>query len=297
MSDQQQQPIIVKKVKGGGHGHHGGSWKVAYADFVTAMMAFFMVMWIMGLSDETRNEIQGYFNDPMAFMKKTPTSRTIVKLPNMAPPGSGQSGTDRSGAIKADANELDKIKQEIMEELEKEINPDLKKLLKNVDITVTTEGLLIEFLDDNAEAFFELGSAKVRNVAKKIFAKVGQVIAKHKRYLRIDGHTDARPYPSNHYDNWDLSADRAVALKKIMMKAGVSYKQIRAVHALADTKLRNPEDPNHFSNRRVSVLLPFKIRSGARKNLPGDELGVSTQAIFRYQPTIRPNVFPLSNPN
>src|SRR5688572_5122276 len=138
-------PIIIKKKKShGGHAHHGGSWKVAYADFVTAMMAFFMVMWIMGLSEENRTIIAGYFNDPGAFMKTPPVSRNIMPLKGQEAPRPGQSKMKENSAINTENKER-KLQSEIKKAIEGEV--DLKVMLENIDMALTEEGLRIEFVE------------------------------------------------------------------------------------------------------------------------------------------------------
>ena len=140
-------PIIIKKVKKShGGGHHGGSWKVAYADFVTAMMAFFMVMWIMGLSDETRAQIQGYFNDPIAFTKNQPKSKTVIPIKGSPSSKPTQNKWQPGRAYQADQKAMKQIKTELEQALAK--SPELKKFLTRVEFQITSEGLRIEFLED-----------------------------------------------------------------------------------------------------------------------------------------------------
>lgn len=263
-------PIIIKKKKShGDHAHHGGSWKVAYADFVTAMMAFFMVMWIMGLSDDTRAQIQGYFNDPLGFVKNQP------KLPmNIAPPGTpnaskGPGAGDGNEAHKGDAKELTKMKEEIVERME--ADADLSKLLKYVEIEVTTEGLRIELVESTIATFFQSGSSQILPSGLSFVKRIGPLIASSNRPLVIEGHTDAQPYASNVYTNLDLSADRAQSMRKALQNAGVPMAQIEQIRALGDTQLKRPDKPYDVSNRRVSLLLPFQKPKDSKKYLPRDE--------------------------
>lgn len=264
-------PIIIKKKKGGGHGgHHGGSWKVAYADFVTAMMAFFMVLWIMGLSDELRIEVQGYFNDPMGFMKNPPRSREVFSIKGVAPnlPGNktGRGYTNPSSEILKAKVFNDKIDRT----LKQFKDSPAQKLLKNVEIKLTSKGLLIEFVESDHVAFFDLGSSTVRPEAKKIFLQIGKILAQEKKQMMINGYTDARPYQNKEFDNWDLSGSRALSLKRILTQGGVNPEQIEGVKAMGPTQLKKPDDPFHSSNRRVTILLPFDNKVDIKQNLPGN---------------------------
>jgi chemotaxis protein MotB len=261
---QEGAPIIIKKKKAHAHGHHGGAWKVAYADFVTAMMAFFMVMWIMGMSDQTRSMVQGYFNDPVGFMKNQPMSRTVIPLPgtpNTKIGGSGVSGSGQSEMERKEYEEALAIKKKIEEIVEQEEKTGYgKTLMEGVELTITQDGLQIEFIEKSGEVFFELGSAVIRPAARRLIARVAPILAASGRPMILDGHTDARPFPSPSYDNWDLSGDRAAALRRALKAGGVPASQIIAVRANADRVLREKQDPFHFSNRRVSVLLPYETR-------------------------------------
>ncbi len=284
----QNTPIIIKKKKVHGHGgHHGGSWKVAYADFVTAMMAFFMVMWIMGLSAETKSIVQGYFNDPLGFMKSEPRSPVNLRPPGGAPQttmeGKRSSGDGDSGlyAQKVNANNL---KKELESGVEGSGDASVEKLLKGLHLSVTDEGLEIEFAEDHGVVFFESGSAIIRPVAAKLLERVSPILAASGRRMIIDGHTDARPYPSQDYDNWDLSSDRAMAIRRALKSGGVKEDQILGVRAFADTRLKDTEHPYHFSNRRVTILLPYKNNPEATFALPGEVVKDSVQGAFRDTP-------------
>lgn len=260
-------PIIIKKKRGHAeHGHHGGSWKVAYADFVTAMMAFFMVMWIMGLSDETRAQIQGYFNDPMGFVKNQPK----LKM-NISPPGAPNTGKGPGSgeANQGDEKELKQIKESLTQKIKSDA--DLSKLLKYVEIEVTTEGLRIELVESTVATFFQSGSATILPQGMDFVKRVGPLIAASKRPVVIEGHTDAQPYPSDNYTNLDLSADRAKSMRQALQRSGVPVKQIEQIRALGDTQLKRPDKPYDVSNRRVSLLLPFRKPTDSKNYLPRDE--------------------------
>lgn len=253
-----QSPVIIKKVRKNKHGHHGGSWKVAFADFMTAMMAFFLVMWIIGLDQETRSAIAGYFRDPLNFERQAAGNR-IASLMNSRADEPGEAGAARETPPVARDQEIAELSrlEDQLEQISGE-SPDVSELLEQMDVRMTEEGLIIEFTDGVGSAFFETGSAVVRPQAREIFMRLGSVLARSKRHIVIDGHTDSAQYaPGSLYDNWTLSQDRAAAVYRVLRQAGVSEKNVLGVRGFADRRLKVPEDPTNFANRRVSVLLPF----------------------------------------
>ena len=276
-------PIIIKKKKVSGHGHHGGAWKVAYADFVTAMMAFFMVMWIMGLSQEDRNIIQSYFQDPMGFDKRPP--RSAISIGPQGGPQSSKTGDQGTGTSQAEQERMEAVR--LRNEIEHQIEGDaqLQGLLRNdsVEVSVNNDGVLLEFIENeaNGEVFFQIGSATVRPAARALIQKIGPLLAATRRPLQIEGHTDSRPYPGAGYDNFDLSTDRAHAVRRLLGASGVGSTQFLQVVGHADTRPRAGMDPRHFSNRRVSVLLPYAMGTNPESSLPADALKESVEGIFR----------------
>ena len=279
-------PIIIKKVKKHGHGHHGGAWKVAYADFVTAMMAFFMVLWILGMDDSQRVEIANYFRNPYPWPKNQP------KLPpNFLPTHSARPISDGKSAAAVPAKNLGKIAdrhalQDVKDKVEEKLaaDPALKQLVGSgdVDLKMTSEGLKIELIENQAdgEVFFQLGSAVVRPKAREVFAHIAPVLAASKRFLYVDGHTDSRPM-SGSIDNFDLSAQRANAVRHLLTANGVDQKQVREVRGKADTEPRKPGDPTHFSNRRVTVLLPYREFRQPTVNVPAEPNTEDSSALLR----------------
>lgn len=257
-------PIIIKKKKSHGHAHHGGSWKVAYADFVTAMMAFFMVMWIMGLSDDTKAQIQGYFNDPIGFVKNQPKSRSVITPKGMPSQKPGQYTMTPQKAEKQAMKNLE-------EELKKveASHPELKELLEKVQMSLSEDGLRIEFLEEKSD-FFESGRAELKPGAKRVIDVIGQKLAKSSRFMTIEGHTDSVPYPGDPMGNFKLSTARASALATELGSVGVSPEKITRVAGLADTALRDPEHPTSAVNRRVTIMLPFGTPETAKELLPAD---------------------------
>ncbi len=281
--------IIKKKKVHGGHGHHGGSWKVAYADFVTAMMAFFMVMWIMGLSDQTKAQIQGYFNDPMGFMKNQPRSKNIFNVksfPSASPqrkqagsPGAGERSGGSDSEVTAQAAEGAELERRIGKAIAEA--PNLKALLKYIDFTITREGIRMEFVESTGSVFFESGSAKIRPEAKRLIKLITPVLRASGRGMIIEGHTDAKPYGGKEYTNFELSSDRANALRRMFSYSGIPDNRFMGVRGMADRDLKNPLDPLDLKNRRVTVLLPWNTGDSGVTELPKEGLKKNTEAEFK----------------
>jgi len=242
---------IVRKKKGGG-GHHGGAWKVAYADFVTAMMAFFLVMWIVGLSKPTRQAIAAYFKNPSVFEKNNGAKPIGVADTTTLTKPAPISATD-TGKIKA----IFKAKAEaILQELQKA--PEFKDMKDSVQVRLTNEGLRIELLEKTSSLFFATGSAKLNPRTVHLLQLVAQQLKDLKNPIVVEGHTDSRPLNgANGYSNWELSADRANAARRAMEEHGLHKGQILGVRGFADRKLLRPSDPTHYSNRRVSILVAY----------------------------------------
>lgn len=253
-------PIIIKKKKGHGHGHHGGAWKVAYADFVTAMMAFFLVMWIMGMSQDQRNEIQGYFNDPFGYTSSPPKGRPNFGFSGVRHRASADSLSEQALAAKErDRRQLSQVKESFETFLAKEMGKGgaTDIFLKNVVVKITQEGLEIEFIEGKGIAYFQVGSSNVTDAARKVIGEIAPVLGKSGRVMFVDGHTDSRVYVGSAYDNFDLSSDRAQAVKRALVVSGVPKQMILGVRGFADTRLRMPSNPLADENRRVSIVLPF----------------------------------------
>jgi len=260
-----EQPIIRRVVKKARRGHHGGSWKVAYADFVTAMMAFFLVMWILSLDQPNQKMIADYFNDPGQFMReyrKDPAGFVKVYRGGNNPLGKGVQAEVRAQPnLESLIDALARKKFEATrKDIEKAIaaDPDLRGLRKYVDIRVTDEGLKIELLEVKQSLFFQSGSARVEPKATRLLTLVARKLSALSHRVAVEGHTDVVPYHgrSPGYGNWELSADRANAARRVMESA-LRPGQVTEVRGYAATKLRDKAHPRHFSNRRVSILVPF----------------------------------------
>ncbi len=232
------QPIIIKKKKAHSD-HHGGAWKVAYADFVTAMMALFIVLWLMGSDAPVKKAVAGYFTDPSG--KKGVT-------------GSGQAGAGENLSLKKD--DFAKLKETIEAAMKQ--SPQLEKLKNQVNMTVTGEGLRIELLESEVGTFFDTGSPSPSSSGKDMLQVISKELGKMPNKLFIEGHTDAKPFSSkNGYSNWELSSDRANSARKVMQDSGVRADQVVEVRGYADQRLRKPDDPANASNRRVSIVVKY----------------------------------------
>lgn len=235
----QAKPIIVIKKKVAHSGHHGGAWKVAYADFVTAMMSLFIVLWLMNTSQKVRQAVAGYFNDPRGQTALT--------------------GTDQSGSadsLPVTINNIANLKQRIEEAIRK-MN-DLKALQNQIQITITPEGLRIELLETKDGTFFDTGSAALNNNGKELLTMLAGLLGGLPNRLAIEGHTDAQPYAMpGGYGNWELSTDRANAARRLMQQTGLRSDQVSQVRGYADQKLRVPSNPMDPSNRRISLIVQY----------------------------------------
>jgi len=240
-----QPPIIIIRKKGGHGGHHGGAWKVAYADFVTAMMALFIVLWLMNASDQVKKAISVYFTDPSGLGKQT---------------GSGMAGTGEALSLAKD--DMANIKEKLQQALKK--SPEFEKLKDHVQMTVTGEGLRIEMLETEKGMFFESGSAVPTAVGKEMIVLLSKELGSLPNDLLIEGHTDSKPYSGKaEYSNWELSADRANAARRLMEENGARLGQVSQVRGFADRNLRDKTAPEAASNRRISVIVRYQQQASA----------------------------------
>ncbi|HMD18138.1 MAG TPA: flagellar motor protein MotB [Terriglobales bacterium] len=252
-------PIIIIKKKGGHAGHHGGAWKVAYADFVTAMMALFIVLWLMNSSKPIQVAISGYFKDPSGTGKQTGSSLT----------GSGETQLPKQDMAK------------LKEELQKSIQniTDLDKLKNNIEITVTSEGLRIELLESAGGTFFDSGSSALNQSGREIVELLAVELGKAPNHISVEGHTDAKPFTGKgSYSNWELSADRANAARRLMQQSGLRGDQISQVRGFADQRLRKPKDPLDPSNRRISIIVQYITNNTDEAETPGENAKGSEDA-------------------
>lgn len=277
--DANEQPIIIKKIKKGG-GHHGGAWKVAYADFVTAMMAFFLLLWLLNVTtDEQKNAISNYF-DPthpkvsssesgaggvLGGLSMSPTgSMATMAQPVTTPRPSAERQQGQQISQKNEAAKEKKRKEEeekfkkAQRELKRKIenSPELKGLSQNLLIDLTPEGLRIQIIDRDGEPMFPSGSAQMYQKTRDLLTAITGVITPLENEISVRGHTDAAPYGSGaSYTNWELSADRANASRRVILDGKFPIERMNNVMGKADTELLISENPNDARNRRITIIL------------------------------------------
>jgi chemotaxis protein MotB len=233
-------PIIVVKKISGHAGHHGGAWKVAYADFVTAMMALFIVLWLMGSSEKVKKAVAGYFNDPKG-------TATLL--------GTTMSGTGPDITLSAgNVQHMQELKQKLEEQIKNK--KELESLAKQIEITLTSEGLRIELIESKNGTFYQSGSARLSPSGQELLSLLAGELKALPNNLLIEGHTDATQYSTDaDYGNWELSADRANSARRLLQQNGVRSNQVTQVRGYADQLLRVKNNPYDPSNRRISILV------------------------------------------
>ena len=270
------QPIIVKRVRKGGHAPHGGAWKIAYADFVTAMMAFFLLMWLLGsTTDGDKKGIADYFQSPLRISllgggSGAGDASHVVK-------GGGISLSSTVGQVKRgdvapprDTINLHKLRDEVkkaeavrmrelQEQLEQELrnNPKLSAYSSQIRMDMTRDGLRIQIVDERNRPMFDSGSAAIRPQMREILRAIGSVLAEVPNRLTLEGHTDAQPFPGGDrgYGNWELSADRANASRRELVGGGLTDERVLRVQGLAASQPLVREDPLDAQNRRISIVV------------------------------------------
>ena len=269
------QPIIVKKIKKGGHAAHGGAWKIAYADFVTAMMAFFLLMWLLGSTTEgDKKGIADYFQAPLKVAmfggSGSGDSSHIVQ-------GGGEDLARQTGQVKkgevehtrdtinlrklkaeqvrAEAARLEGLKQQVEQKLA--VNPRLEALKSQIRLDMTRDGLRIQILDDGHRPMFASGSAVVQPYMRELLREIGAALAEVPNKLTLEGHTDALPYAGGTagYGNWELSSDRANASRRELAAAGLSEDRVLRIQGLAASMPLDARDPAAPQNRRISIIV------------------------------------------
>jgi len=246
--------IIIKKKKKVQAAHHGGSWKVAYADFVTAMMAFFMVMWIMGMDQGVKDMVQGYFQNPVGFKRSFSGGANIISQ-----------GNSIINMQLQDAIIMRRLEeQQRMEEAASGIRDRLgdiglvDDLDSMVEIVITDQGLRIEMMEAGGEdTFFDQASSALTPALRGVLALVAAEVAQLQNGVVIEGHTDGVPFGRTNYSNWELSVDRANVARRVLLAGGIPEDQMIEVRGYADRQLKFAAQPADPRNRRISILLPF----------------------------------------
>ena len=296
MAEEGLRPIIVKRIKKHGGGHHGGAWKIAYADFVTAMMAFFLLMWLLGST--SKGDLKGisdYFKTPLKVAMQGGSGSGDA---SSVIPGGGKDLTRKEGQVKAsddpsaqkkvninaaraaveaeDAQRLKSLKDKI--EAAIETNPVLVKYKNQLLLDITTEGLRIQIVDEQNRPMFALAKAELQSYTKEILHEIGFVLNDVPNRIGLSGHTDSTPYMSETgYSNWELSADRANASRRELIVGGMADAKVLRVVGLASAANLDKADPFNPINRRISILVMNKrteesvIRDGGRQIEVGAE--------------------------
>ena len=276
MADDTQRPIIIKRIKKVAGGHHGGAWKIAYADFVTAMMAFFLLMWLLGST--TKGELQGisdYFRTPLKVALSGGSGSGDATSP-LASGGGDMTRRDsmqmqrgalpeKKPTIKAkDAQaELDRLEGQRLKSLKArleaviEANPVMRQYRDQLLIDITTEGLRVQIIDQLNRPMFDLGSAKLKPYARDILVGLAEPLNEVNNALSLTGHTDAKPYSAGErsYSNWELSADRANASRRVLVEGGIAEGKIKRVVGMSSAVLFEPNDPLSPVNRRIALIV------------------------------------------
>jgi chemotaxis protein MotB len=321
MADKDNKPVIIVK-KGGHGGHHGGAWKIAYADFTTAMMCFFLCMWLINTASiTTRQAIASYFRKPSvftegsgmpvllggqgvledAFTPPRPEDKRKLKKPSDDParklygetdedrdkhyeregrlPPKKNRGPDKITGLNSDKKHPEESRKDIrlrllaeatQRDLEKAMrsNPQLARLLGRIETTVESDGLRIDIMDTDKFSMFDRGSARINRAAEPAFQSVTNVLKKYPNVIEISGHTDALPFPTavGGYTNWELSADRANAARRLIESQGLPARQIVSVSGKASNEPKLPADPNAAANRRISLKLRFDWQNDIKPN-------------------------------
>lgn len=257
MNEQDAGGVIIRR-KRVHRAHHGGAWKVAYADFVTALMSLFIVLWLTSTSDLVKRSIAQYFDDPRGT--------------------SALEGTNRNGSGKAlplDKNGMEKLKQQLLEAARQ--MPNFDKLKGQVEITAEQDGLRIELLEQPGGTFFELGSAQPTPALREFLTAISPELGRLPNRISIEGHTDSVPYSdSSQYTNWELSADRANAARRLMQSSGIGPEQVAEVRGFADQLPRRPDAPGDACNRRITLIVaPAEVPATAGATT--EQAGVTRQ--------------------
>jgi chemotaxis protein MotB len=267
--------VIVKRVKKGDHGHHGGAWKIAYADFVTAMMAFFLMLWLLGsLSDAKKMGLSRFFSSPSAMVSSAGTNSSVLDFTGEPRPESEFDPDPNDPAEGQEELPLDELLLKLKEQIE--TSEAFKDYQDQLQLEITVEGLRIQMMDDEERPMFDVGSPKLRSYADEMLQTMGKTIATVPNRVSIAGHTDARTYRSGRtdYSNWELSADRANAARRAMAQSLPVDVKFGRIVGLADSVPYDREDPFNPANRRISIV----VLNAATERAIGLREGLETKA-------------------
>lgn len=279
MAEEHIAPIIVKKIKKGGGGHHGGAWKIAYADFVTAMMAFFLLMWLLGSTSKAQKEgIAEYFQTPLHMVLMGPSmgqsdsalkntgGKDVTKKQGQVKPVEGDPGklkTVKLEDVKEVLKQAEKVKLEALKaKIEQAIedNPTLQQFKSQLKLDITSEGLRVQIIDEQNRPMFENAKAELQPYAKTILREIGKTLNGVDNKISLSGHTDAAGYANGDhgYSNWELSADRANASRRELIAGGMDETKLMRVVGLGSAIMMDKENPFNPINRRISLIVMNK---------------------------------------
>ncbi len=279
MAEEHIAPIIVKKIKKGGGGHHGGAWKIAYADFVTAMMAFFLLMWLLGSTSKAQKEgIAEYFQTPLHMVLMGPSlgqsdsalkntgGKDVTKKQGQVKPVEGDPGklkTVKLEDVKEVLKQAEKVKLEALKaKIEQAIedNPTLQQFKSQLKLDITSEGLRVQIIDEQNRPMFENAKAELQPYAKTILREIGKTLKGVDNKISLSGHTDAAGYANGDhgYSNWELSADRANASRRELIAGGMDETKLMRVVGLGSAIMMDKENPFNPINRRISLIVMNK---------------------------------------
>ena len=279
MAEDRIAPIIVKRVKKTGGGHHGGAWKIAYADFVTAMMAFFLLMWLLGSTTQAQKEgIAEYFQTPLHLVLTGPSlgqsdsalkntgGRDVTRKQGQVKPVEGDPGKLKSVRIedvKAALKQAEKMKLEALKARIEQViedNETLKQFKSQLKLDITSEGLRIQIIDEQNRPMFENAKAELQPYARVILREIGRTLNGVDNKISLSGHTDAAAYASGEqgYSNWELSSDRANASRRELIAGGMDESKLMRVVGLGSAIMIDKENPFNPINRRISLIVMNK---------------------------------------
>ena len=308
------QPIIIKRVKKGGHAAHGGAWKIAYADFVTAMMAFFLLMWLLGSTTEgDKKGIADYFQSPLkvALMGGSGSGDSSSIIQGGGADLTRSTGQVKSGEVesprrnvnlqalkaeqrRAEAARLESLMEQVRQKLKS--NPQLASLSSQILLDMTDEGLRIQIVDELARPMFLSGSAVVQPHMRELLRVIGSVLAEVPNRITLEGHTDAVAFGGEQrgYSNWELSSDRANASRRELTLGGLPTEHMLRVQGLADSRPFDEQDPRAPANRRISIIV---MNRDAEDRFYGRDPWGTDAETEPAVPSIKPELVPRARPS
>ena len=289
-SDEKAPIIVIKKIKKGAHGAHGGAWKIAYADFVTAMMAFFLLMWLLGSTSEgDLKGISEFFNSPLkvAMLGGSGAGEATALIKGGGTNLSKSTGQEMKGGNPEKEVSLDKAKEKVAQDEAKKLSKlkseieamvdastEMKQFKNQIKLDITQEGLRIQIVDEKNRPMFDSGSAVLKPYMRDILSQIARLLNEVDNKVTLSGHTDAQPYAAGErgYSNWELSADRANASRREMLGAGLDDRKVLRVVGLSSSVPLLKDDPYHPTNRRIAIIVMNRRAEEAviTQSLPGE---------------------------